>query len=338
MPEIIGEYIDRLTTVEMRIQGLPRGKTHLLYDAARRDAGEPLSLRAARGLLERVHPGDRVLITCGAGVPPWLPKGESDGPPGGVAIAHALSLGLTALPVFVTTDPHRDPIMASAGAAGIPVLDYEMARQRTGAGSVVAFPSDDAGAAERARELLEIYRPAAVIAVETIGPNQHGVSHSVLGRVGPVPNPAYHHLFTAAAEQGIYSIGIGDGGNEIGCGRIVDSVREIQDYGGRCQCPCGGGMATVIKTDVLIITAVSNWGGYGLAAMLAYLLMKPDVLHSPQMEDRILDACARAGGADGAFAAPIMSVDGIDAEVSVGLVRMLGQIVHNGLLHLQRAF
>lgn len=338
MPEIIGEYIDRLTTVEMRMLGLPRGKTRQLYDAARQDADEPLSLRAARGLLEHVQAGDRVLITCGAGVPPWLPKGESDGPPGGVAIARALSVGLTALPVFVATDLHRDPIVASAGAAGITMLDYVLAQQRTGAGSVASFPDGDAGAVERANELLDTYRPAAVIAVETIGPNQHGVSHSVLGRVGAVRNPAYHHLFTAAAERGIYSIGIGDGGNEIGCGRIVESVREIQDYGAQCQCPCGGGMATVVATDALIIAAVSNWGGYGLAAMLAYLLKNPGVVHTPRTEERILEACTRAGGADGAFAAPIMSVDGIDAEVSVGLVRMLGQIVHNGLLELRRDF
>lgn len=338
MPEIIGEYIDRLVTVEMRMSGLPRGKTHLLYDAARRDAGEPLSLRAARSLLERVNAGDRIVITCGAGVPPWLPKGESDGPPGGVAIASALTLGVGALPIFVSADIHQDAIVATAAAAGITIVDYATARQRTGAGSLAAFPSNEDSAAERAREIMATYTPTAIIAVETIGPNQHGISHSVLGRVGPIPSPSYHHLYALAAEQGIYSVGVGDGGNEIGCGRIVDDVRRIQDYGERCQCPCGGGMATTVATDALIIAAVSNWGGYGLAAMLACLLKEPTILHSPRTEERMLDACTRAGAADGAYAAPIMSVDGIDADVSVAVVRMLGQIVHNGLHELRREF
>ena len=36
MPEIIGENVDRLCTVEMRPQGMPRGKIHRLYEAARR--------------------------------------------------------------------------------------------------------------------------------------------------------------------------------------------------------------------------------------------------------------------------------------------------------------
>jgi len=35
MPEIIGEYVDRLCSVEMRPKGMPRGTMHLLYEAAR---------------------------------------------------------------------------------------------------------------------------------------------------------------------------------------------------------------------------------------------------------------------------------------------------------------
>jgi len=57
--EIIGEYVDRLCTVEMRPQGMPRGKIHRLYEAARRrQQDRPLTLLAAERLRATVKPGD----------------------------------------------------------------------------------------------------------------------------------------------------------------------------------------------------------------------------------------------------------------------------------------
>ena len=83
MPEIMGEYVDRLCTVEMRPQGMPRGKIHRLYDAARRrQGGRPLTLLAAERLRGVVKAGDSVILATGAGGPPWMPAGETDGPVG----------------------------------------------------------------------------------------------------------------------------------------------------------------------------------------------------------------------------------------------------------------
>lgn len=80
MPEILGEYIDRLVTVEMRIPDLSRGKTHRLHTAARKEAEGPLVLRATQGLQSHDKRGDRILTARDGGDPPWLPKGKSDGP------------------------------------------------------------------------------------------------------------------------------------------------------------------------------------------------------------------------------------------------------------------
>jgi hypothetical protein len=53
MPEIIGEYVDRLVTVELRNRGMPHGITRPMYDAARAEGGgRPLALRAAEGLVK----------------------------------------------------------------------------------------------------------------------------------------------------------------------------------------------------------------------------------------------------------------------------------------------
>src|SRR3989304_2964407 len=99
MSEVIGDNIDRLTLVEMRMQGIDRGKVEHLYRAAREVQGGPLTMRAATLLRDRVKRGDYVVIATGASSPPYLPAGETDGPPGAVAIAASLGRGLGARPV-----------------------------------------------------------------------------------------------------------------------------------------------------------------------------------------------------------------------------------------------
>ena len=108
------EYIDRLITIEMRFgEGLPRGVTHQMYDAAREaQGGMPLSLLAAQGLINALGSGDHVLVVTGAGMAPWLPKGETDGPPGAAAIARALDIGLGAKPIMIAEERNMAPVIA----------------------------------------------------------------------------------------------------------------------------------------------------------------------------------------------------------------------------------
>ena len=54
------------------------------------------------------------------------------------------------------------------------------------------------------------------------------------------------------------TIGIGDGGNEIGMGKL--SWATI-----RKNVPQGGEVACRVPTDYLIVAGVSNWGAYALA-------------------------------------------------------------------------
>ena len=96
MPKVIGENIDVLCNIEMRPSegDLPRGTTRKYYEAARDVQKDPLSYLAATALIERVMPGDKVLIVTGVRYPPILPFGETDGPVGAVAMARALDLSL----------------------------------------------------------------------------------------------------------------------------------------------------------------------------------------------------------------------------------------------------
>ena len=327
VPSII-EYIDRLITVEMRNPGLPHGMITPLYEAARSEAGgEPLTYRAARGLLDNVSAGDFVLINTGAGTGELIPNGENDGPVGAAVLARAIVKGLGATPIFVCEPFHEGPIVASSEAAGVGVRSLDVAMRYHVGGAIVTTPQSDEEVADWSEKLLDQLQPKAIVAIERLGPNAKGVIHGSTG-MAPKPITDSSPLFTAAARRGIFSIGIGDAGNEIGFGRIYDDVRRIQDpWGHACQCPCRDGMATVVPADVLIVAAVSNWGAYGIEAALSVLLKRTDLVHSPEQEERIMLRCLDAGGIEAVFCTQNFECDGISGESHMALVRLLRDMV-----------
>lgn len=341
MPEIIAEYIDRLVNVEMRFgSGLPRGVTHRIYDAARAEQGKPLTYLAAKGLKDRVKPGDYVFIVTGAGLDPGLPWGETDGPLGAAAVARAVGLGLGGRPVAITERRNLEPVRGAFDAAAFTLMDDDMvAGRRTYCAAYRTFPGGLEADERVCLEAVEKFRPAAMVFVEKGGVNDKGVYHSITGTGRSTDKMGNAHLLVEMAKKtGAFTVGIGDGGNEIGFGRIVAAIREIQPYGRRCQCPCGGGVATVVPADVLVAAAVSNWGGYGVAAALAVLLKDPGVLHDEETEALMLHRCVANGGFDGAYGAQVPMVDGTSAQVQVSMITMLRQIVTNGLKSMSREF
>ena len=340
MDEIMGEYVDRAVNIEMRFgAGLPRGVTHKLYDAARAKQGAPLTWLAAKALKDRVSRGDHVLVLTGAGSWPWLPKGETDGPLGAAAIAHTLDAALGAKPVMVAEERNMGPVLAATSAIGLMTADRALFDARTGCVLASAFPLGSAAGAVEAGRLMDEFHPTAIVFVEKAGVNQNGLFHSILGtsRKDTLMANA-HHLVPLAAERGCVTIGIGDGGNEIGFGMVVEAVRDIQPFGRVSKNPEDGGVATVTGTDVLVSAAVSNWGAYGVAAMLAALVGEPDALHGVEAERRMLVECVLAGGMDGAVAKMVPLVDGTSPEVQVGLITILHEVVRNGLKQFERPF
>ena len=341
MSEIVAEYIDRLCSVEMRPQGnLPRGVTHRLYEAARlAQGGKPLTYLAGHALLDRVRKGDYVFIVTGTGAPPGLPKGETDGPLGGAALARAVDLGLGAKPVIISEERLAGPIAAAVQAGGISLLDREAVAARSHAGVLELFPVGIHEGQLAAARLLDQYEPTAIIFIEKAGPNHKGVFHSILGYArGPDIMGSAYWLADQARASGVLTIGVGDGGNEIGFGKIRDAVREIQPHGQNCRCPCEGGVATVTTCDVLVAASVSNWGAYGIGAYLGYLLEDPDLVQDEDTERRMLESCVLAGCTDSILGAQVPAVDGIPLGVDLALVRMLRAIVGIALKVVHRGF
>lgn len=332
MTEIIGENIDRISTIEIRSRSSSHGVVNRLYESARKKSAHLLTLSAAREIISNVKSSDYVFIVTGSGGLPNLPNGETDGPLGAASLARALDLGIGAKPIFLSDECFLEPIIATCEAAGISIraIDDKLLKLRHHAGMALPFPLDPKKALDRAKELLDTYKPKAVIAVERTGPNEKGVFHNMSGfnkaDVAPL-----NLLFDEARRRNLLTIGIGDNGNEIGFGVIHDDVKEIQGLGKTCKCPCGAGIATVTKTDFLIVASVSNWGAYGVSACMAYLLEDLNILHDSHMERRMLEACVEKGGADGVLGMQILSEDGISLEVNQSIVTIMREVVKLGL-------
>ena len=328
---VIGRHIDRLVTVEARISPTSRNVIVQLYEAARdKQGGGPLSMLAARQILKHLGPGKTVFITTGAGDPRYLPAGETDGPPGVAALALAIHAATGAVPLLFTEAPFVENLAATTLAVGLGIREPRYALNTGYTTSVLPLAHDDA-AEKQAVEYLDTYKPAMVISIEKLGPNPAGVAHTSTGTPTAGDRARAECLFDEAARRGIPSLGIGDNGNELGFGLIPEAVAKYKPNGAR--------LCTRVATDVLIPANTSNWGAYAVEAALAALSGKPEIMHSAEIERRMIEACVDTHAADGSTGRHILQVDGMPMEVSCAVVTMLGCIVRNGLVeNFKRAF
>jgi hypothetical protein len=335
MAETFGIHVDRLVTIEMKRSGVAnRGVILPLYEAAYRAHGRALALLAAVRLMETVKRGDYVLITTGSGRPPWRPRGESDGPLGTASLGRALKLGLGARPVYIAAEPYLPPVIAASEAAGItPSYDRKVA-EFDGfypTALVRPFTLKKEDALDQSRALLDELEPAAVVAIETMGPNLKGVLHSANGHERPseVATHAFH-LTEEATRRGILTVGMADFGNEVGSGVVAKELIELRQCWAKCKCPCGSDPLCHVPSDVLVVGAISNWAAYGVSACLAYLQQDPSILQSPEMERRMGLDCTYAG-AEGEAGMKQPWVDGTSPETQEAVVTMLHMLVENAL-------
>lgn len=328
---LIGRHIDRLVTVEARISPTSRNVIVQLHEAAcAAQGGGPLSILAARQILTHLGPGKVVFLTTGAGDPRFLPAGETDGPPGVAALALAIHAATGAVPLLFTEVPFRKNLAATTLAAGLGIRSPEHALTTGYTTAVLPLAHDDT-AEQQAASYLDTYKPAMVISIEKLGPNPEGTAHTSTGTPTAGDRARAECLFDEATRRGIPTLGIGDNGNEIGFGLIPDAVAKHKPNGAR--------LCTRVKTDVLVPANTSNWGAYAVEAALAALAGRPEIMHSAEVERRMIEACVATHGADGSTGRHILQVDGMPADVSCAVVTMLGCIVRNGLvMGFKRAF
>lgn len=312
------ENIDRLLNVELRIAKAPMGIVGQLYRHVRGEL--PLSYQIGRALLDR--PGARIGFVTGVYLPPYFPAGEIDGPIGGLVFARVL--GQLGYPVLLLMEQQvieaTRPLGPVAGATAVQFHDGN----RLG-------PRDIA----RLVDELDV-----VIASERLGSNAKGVRHTINGTRAdlPSPYPWPDELVRAMNRAGKLTIGIGDGGNEIGFGKIYEFARQVVPNGQRCRCPCMDGIVTATATGLLFPVNVSNFGVYGLIAALGLATRRPELLHDAATERALLAAAIRSGFVDGGTGLPEEAEDGVPGSGAAAFVALLQALVANALRDFVRPF
>lgn len=329
----IAETLDRLMSMDIPARGI----ISVLYEAAREKTGRPLTMAAVDLLQASIRPGKNVIIATGwVDQPVVVPgHGESDGPPGAVALAKALRLGLKAAPIIVTDECLVEGVKQVARSAGFQCVRPEdiihsIERNKLMTIAVLPFSADEEEARRQAAEMVAALKPAACIAIERGGMNSVGVVHNMSGQNAGEGQAKIDYLFQAARTAGVATLGIGDGGNEIGMANIAEAVRTRVPHGTECQCPCGEGIAVSTPVDVLVTATVSNWGAYAVAALLGLNCGVPAAIHDPVMERRMLEATAAACFHDPITGLLMPGADGCGLDVHIGMVTLLKEAVLQG--------
>jgi hypothetical protein len=118
------------------------------------------------------------------------------------------------------------------------------------------------------------------------------------------------------------SVGIGDGGNEIGMGNLESEIPTVPTL---VKIPC------VTRNTKLIISSVSNWGGYGLVAALSHRRGQ-NLLPSVEAEQGLIKRTVDAGAVDGMSTKQEYKVDGFTLEEnSQTLVRLHEFLAEQGV-------
>ncbi|MCZ6578854.1 MAG: DUF4392 domain-containing protein [Gammaproteobacteria bacterium] len=239
-------------------------------------------LRAAQILRECA---DYVLIGTGF---PVVDTFETDGPVGTIALYNALeSLGTT--PIIVCGRPLSQALGDRYRVHEIRVGDHDKREQE-------------------AIEALDKYQPQAIVSIERPGQAADGGYYNMRGE-DISPSTACFDTFMNLSE--CPTIAIGDGGNEIGMGKVSEALKDLNIVPAATSC------------DELIVADVSNWGAYGIISFLSLwhgsdLLMEIDPLG-------ILKYISELGSVDGVTRINQLTEDGLPVSEGESILRELHQ-------------
>jgi hypothetical protein len=279
----------------------------LALDPGHRDIAAFFNPGAALDAARALRRARRVLIITGFTVELDMP--ETDGPPGAAVLGRALRrLGAR---VTHVTD-----------AANVPLVEAVLKTLEEPTG-VAAYPAHAGGAAR----FLADEEPTHLVAIERPGRNAAGDYLNMRGDSVAAWNQPLDELFMASSRQGKatrpVTVGIGDGGNEIGMGNVRSRLARLDVLRARIAC--------VVPVDHLVVAGVSNWGSYGIVAALGRLTGL-DLLHTPEIERRLIEACVSAGACDGVTRRCEPTVDSLGADIHAGVVDLLRLASRSGIM------
>ncbi len=233
------------------------------------------------------------------------PAAETDGPAGAALLAMAF---------------HRSGLQCRLATDTICASACRTAMEAAGAPDV---PVDTAEPNQPVGAIVELWRRQGiewVISIERCGPAADGRSYNMRGADISAFAAPLDRLFAAGPWR---TIGIGDGGNEVGMGLVPRSL--IAGH-----VPLGEAIGCVVPADFLIAAGVSHWAAYAVLAALA--LHRPDWRAAmeaallPALDRLVVEAMVREGPA----------VDGVSLRREA-TIDALGMDVHHRVLVSVRA-
>jgi D-glutamate cyclase len=328
----IEDRLDRLVNIDIGERGVEP-----LFTAARDLQGGSLVGAAAEALIA-VPMGGTVVITTGSVSRAWITPelGENDGPSGAALIARALVLERNAACIVLCEDTLTPAIRAVMVAAGLFPVSLDQARiaqkDRSLATVVMmSYPTTDEEGRAAAPAMLDSLAPDLLFSTERVGRNDRGIYHSMRGIDYGMGRARIDFLFDEALLRGIPVVAVGDGGNEIGMGKVADHVRVHVPYGDKCQCGCGGGIGATTGCDVLVTAACSNWGCTAIVAAIAARSGNSKLIHTPEAEARLLDAMVAAGLINSTHGIIDDAVDGFPRSTHLGMATLCQTIASRAL-------
>ncbi|MFK8041222.1 glutamate cyclase domain-containing protein [Congregibacter sp.] len=272
----------------MNISKLTDSMEHLLVERNLRRMAElrpalesGYVLRAGRLLAE----ANTVLIGTGF---PVLETFETDGPLGAIALYKALEqLGKSCH--LACADPLANALKQDFEVLKLQAFDLDSARME-------------------AESMLARLKPDVVISIERPGLAEDNRYYNMRGEDISTRCAIFDYYLTLTPGA---SIAIGDGGNEIGMGKLQAEVSALDIHGAATSC------------DELLIADVSNWGAYALVAILEALTQTP-LLASVEHHDTLRYLSDR-GSIDGVTRENTLTEDGLPASAGADLLSQLQQ-------------
>lgn len=216
---------------------------------------------------------------------------ETDGPVGAIILYDALAT-LGAEPWLACGPPLSDALGG----------DYRVLELRA---------TDLADAQLEAQAQLQHLQPQAVVSIERPGLAADGRYYNMRG-LDITQRCFFFDPFLTLAQ--CPTIAIGDGGNECGMGNIAQALSSLDIR------------PSVTRCDELLVADVSNWGAYGLLAILGRWA-RTDLLAGISPIALLNYLCTR-GSVDGVTGESTLTEDGLEARVGLDVIRELRKLAN----------
>lgn len=233
--------------------------------------------------------------------------GETDGPPGALALAYALEK-LNKKTIIVTDKYSEQIIKDGAKLLGLQadLIFFEENKEK-----------------EQAEKIISEYKPEHIIAIERPGRGINNKCYSMYGEDITCLCPNTDILFVLAKENNIPTSAIGDGGNELGMGKIKEIIKENVNNGDI--------ICAQFETDNLIVAGVSNWGAYGICTGLS-LINYRHLMLDYDIYEQLMEIIVKAGAVDGCTKMRETSVDGLSYEENLAVFHSLKELSERKLV------